>query len=88
MINDLLTEVETVRKGARDIYKKKREMISHFDKDILDLHDQDQLVRLIFLMLASMMVINDNFEKIPIVLFPSLLASWIRLEDPMKCSCM
>jgi len=30
------------------------------------------------------MVINDNFEKIPIGLFPLLLASLIQLLDPMK----
>jgi hypothetical protein len=52
--------------------------------EILVLHDPDRLVRLIFQGLASRMVINDNFEKTPIGLFPLLLASLIQLLDPMK----
>ncbi len=75
MTNDLLTKVKMWEKEC----EKNDEWLVPKMKNI---HDRDQLVRPIFLMLASKMVINGNFERIPIDLFPSPLASLIQLLDP------
>jgi hypothetical protein len=70
-ILDMTSDMQTNKIFIDDVFyvDNKGHMI-HFMYININLHDQDRLVRLIFLMMASTMATNDNFGRIPRDLSP------------------